>query len=243
MGSIFIGLYRLFVRKPILFAGFVLLVAAVSIAGIKRLNITENIFAILPKGQEFQKFNSLLESKNISDQVVFSLSLTKNSNPDEYADGPDASAPGAALKKRPSAVVATRPDNRLDRPTRGSGRQLLRTRLRRPRPDGASTRSRAREVLRWLVRNSVLYPLTGAWVLTRRWWEARTNARYERQMRAAEAAGDQDRLTEWEARAERAREQRHRRRMDWITAPLQLTRVAAVLLLWLIGAQIGRAHV
>ena len=77
MGSIFIGLYRLFVRKTILFSGFVLLVAAVSIAGIKRLNITENIFAILPKGQEFQKFNTLLESKNISDQVVFSLSLAK----------------------------------------------------------------------------------------------------------------------------------------------------------------------
>ena len=100
-------------------------------------------------------------------------------------------------------------------------------------------RSRVREVLRWLVRNSVLYPLTGVWVLTRRWWEARTNARYERLMRAAEAAGDHDRLTEWEARAEQAREQRHRRRMDWITAPLELARTAAVLILWLVGALLG----
>jgi len=77
------------------------------------------------------------------------------------------------------------------------------------------------------------------WVLSRRWWEARTNARYERQMRAAEAAGDQDRLTEWEARAERAREQRHRRRMDWITAPIELIRNAAVLFLWSVGALLG----
>jgi S-DNA-T family DNA segregation ATPase FtsK/SpoIIIE len=77
------------------------------------------------------------------------------------------------------------------------------------------------------------------WVLSRRWWEARTNARYERQMRAAEAAGDQDRLTEWEARAERAREQRHRRRMDWITAPIELTRTAVILLLWSVGALLG----
>ena len=107
--------------------------------------------------------------------------------------------------------------------------------------------ARGREVLRWLVRNSVLYPLVGVWVLTRRWWEARTNARYERQMRAAEAAGDQDRLTEWEARAERAREQRHRRRMDWITAPLELARTAAALLLWRrgllgLGAVLAVAH-
>ena len=76
-------------------------------------------------------------------------------------------------------------------------------------------------------------------MLTRRWWEARTNARYERQMRAAEAAGDYDRLTDWEARAERAREQRHRRRMDWITAPIELTRTVAVLVLWLVGALLG----
>ena len=81
------------------------------------------------------------------------------------------------------------------------GRQLLHARLRRRSTDGGSSRARARELLRWLVRNSVLYALIGAWVLTRRWWEARTNARYERQMRAAEAAGDHDRLTEWEARA------------------------------------------
>ena len=56
---------------------------------------------------------------------------------------PDASAPGAALDKRPSAAVATRPDARLDRPARArSGPQLLHARLRRRRPDGGSTRSR-----------------------------------------------------------------------------------------------------
>jgi DNA segregation ATPase FtsK/SpoIIIE, S-DNA-T family len=159
--------------------------------------------------------------------------------PHDATDTPDASAPGAALDKRPSAAVATRPDTRLDRPTRARGPQLLHARLRRRRPDDGSTRSAPREVLRWLVRNSLLYVLTGVWVLTRRWWEARTNARYERQMRAAEAAGDQDRLTDWEARAERAREQRHRRRMDWITAPIELIRTAAVLLLWLLGALLG----
>ncbi|HRS08806.1 MAG TPA: 1-acyl-sn-glycerol-3-phosphate acyltransferase [Bacteroidia bacterium] len=112
MGSIFIGLYRLFVRKTILFSGFVLLVAAVSIAGIKRLNITENIFAILPKGQEFQKFNTLLESKNISDQVVFSLSLAKDSNPDEYAEVAEhiKSTLDSVSNNLLTDIVAIRPD-------------------------------------------------------------------------------------------------------------------------------------
>ena len=90
-----------------------------------------------------------------------------------------------------------------------------------------------------MIRNSALYVLVGAWVLTRRWWEARTNARYERQLRSAEALGDQERLTDWEARAERAREQRHRRRMDWITAPIDFAYTAAIMVLWLVAALLG----
>ena len=81
--------------------------------------------------------------------------------------------------------------------------------------------------------------LVGAWVLTRRWWEARTNARYERQMRSAEELGDQEQLTDWDARAERAREQRHRRRMDWITAPIEFAYTAAIMVLWLAAALLG----
>jgi DNA segregation ATPase FtsK/SpoIIIE, S-DNA-T family len=100
----------------------------------------------------------------------------------------------------------------------------------------AATHERTRDTARWLVRNTVLYVATGTWVLGRRWWEARTNARYERLLRAAEAAGDYERLTVWEQRAEQARERRHRRRMHWITAPLDLARTAAVLVMAGIGS-------
>src|SRR5690348_222664 len=86
----------------------------------------------------------------------------------------------------------------------------------------AATHRRTKAAVRWLVRTAVVYLITGVLVLGRRWWEARTNARYERLMRAAEAAGDYERLTDWEARAEQARDRRHRRRMDWIVAPLDL---------------------
>jgi S-DNA-T family DNA segregation ATPase FtsK/SpoIIIE len=93
-----------------------------------------------------------------------------------------------------------------------------------------------------------MYPLTGLIVLVRRWWEARTNARYERLMRAAESAGDYERLTDWEARGEQARERRHRRRMDWILAPLDIARGVAVVLateiglLLTLGAVLAIAH-
>ena len=58
-------------------------------------------------------------------------------------------------------------------------------------------------------------------------------------MRSAEAAGDYERLTDWEARAEQARERRHRRRMDWISAPLELARTTAVAVLTGIAFLLG----
>ena len=82
------------------------------------------------------------------------------------------------------------------------------------------------------VRN-LLYVPAGAKVIHRRLWEAKTNARYERIMRGAEAVGNYDRLEEWEARAEKARERRHKRRMEWLEAPVKLLRgVTLALLGW-----------
>jgi S-DNA-T family DNA segregation ATPase FtsK/SpoIIIE len=112
----------------------------------------------------------------------------------------------------------------------------------------AATHERTRDSVRWVARNTIVYPLTGMFVLFRRCWEACTNARYERLLRAAEAAGDYDRLSDWEQRAEQARERRHRRRMDWITAPLDIARGVAVGmatgigLLLALGAVLAIAH-
>lgn len=89
------------------------------------------------------------------------------------------------------------------------------------------------------------YVFTGAGVLAKRWWDARTNGRYERQMRAAEAAGDQERLRYWQEQGEQARERRHKRRMEALTLPWRLAKallvaipVIAVLLL-LIGVAVA----
>lgn len=80
---------------------------------------------------------------------------------------------------------------------------------------------------------------TGVWVVGVRLWEARTNSRYERMMRAAETAGDQDRLSDWEFRAEQARERRHRRRMDWLAAPFALAQALAAAAVTILGMLLG----
>jgi DNA segregation ATPase FtsK/SpoIIIE, S-DNA-T family len=152
---------------------------------------------------------------------------------------------GAELVRRPSAVPARhRRDGGVARPPVGrrvvvaTARVVGRVARHEPSLNGA----------RWLLRNGVLYIATGAWVLARRGWEARTNARYERLLRAAEAAGDYERLTDWEQRAEQARERRHRRRLAWITAPLDVARTAAVMtlvgvgFLLLLGGMLAVAH-
>ncbi|MPY79849.1 MAG: ATP-binding protein [Actinophytocola sp.] len=76
-----------------------------------------------------------------------------------------------------------------------------------------------------LVRHGA-YVVSGAVVVAQRVWEAHTNSRYERLLRAAEASGDWDKLAEWEQRAEQARERRHRRAMDWLDAPVKLVKTA-----------------
>ncbi|MFD7879788.1 ATP-binding protein [Streptomyces sp. NPDC059766] len=80
---------------------------------------------------------------------------------------------------------------------------------------------------RAVVRHG-LYVVGGARIVTRRAWDGRTTARYERYMRAAEAAGNMDLAAEWEERAARFREARHRRRMDLLHSPVDAARSALV---------------
>jgi S-DNA-T family DNA segregation ATPase FtsK/SpoIIIE len=54
-------------------------------------------------------------------------------------------------------------------------------------------------------------------------------------MRAAELAGDFERLDDWEQRAEKAKDRRHKRAMDWVKAPFQLAKALAAAVLTLVG--------
>ncbi|MGA5374229.1 FtsK/SpoIIIE domain-containing protein [Streptomyces griseoincarnatus] len=58
------------------------------------------------------------------------------------------------------------------------------------------------------------YTWGGARILARRAWDARTTARHERMMRAAEAAGNEEMVRTWEQRAYAYRFARHRRRVE-----------------------------
>lgn len=82
-----------------------------------------------------------------------------------------------------------------------------------------------RAVTKVAARNALYVP-AGAAIVARRVWEAKTNSRYERMMRIAEASGNMEAIAEWEQRAELARQRRHQRRMAWIAAPFQLAKAA-----------------
>jgi S-DNA-T family DNA segregation ATPase FtsK/SpoIIIE len=97
-----------------------------------------------------------------------------------------------------------------------------------------ATHDRTATVAKALVRHGS-YPFGGAKVVFVRVWEAKTNSRYERMMRTFEVAGDWDKLADWEARSEQARDRRHRRRMDWLAAPVRLIKAVVVAAVSLIG--------
>jgi S-DNA-T family DNA segregation ATPase FtsK/SpoIIIE len=85
-----------------------------------------------------------------------------------------------------------------------------------------------------VFRHAAYVPI-GAGVVLKRTWEAKTNSRYERVLRAIEPTGNLEALAEWTDRAEQARDRRHRRRMDWLAAPFALAKGLGAALLTVFG--------
>ncbi|MFI1481510.1 FtsK/SpoIIIE domain-containing protein [Streptomyces sp. NPDC020747] len=91
----------------------------------------------------------------------------------------------------------------------------------------AVTHDRAKTGARAVARHS-LYVWGGGRIVARRTWDGRTGARYERFLRAAEAAGNMELAGEWEERLQHFRDARHRRRMDLLTSPIDAAKGALV---------------
>ncbi|MEW2108802.1 zonular occludens toxin domain-containing protein [Streptomyces albidoflavus] len=88
------------------------------------------------------------------------------------------------------------------------------------------TSERTRASVRATARHGA-YVVGGARIVTRRAWDSRSAARYERMIRAAEAAGNHELAREWEERGRAFRAARHQRRMELLSAPQRLAKGAA----------------
>ncbi|WP_431992029.1 FtsK/SpoIIIE domain-containing protein [Streptomyces albogriseolus] len=91
----------------------------------------------------------------------------------------------------------------------------------------AVTHERTRSAGRAVVRHG-LYTFNGGRIAARRAWDGRTGSRYERMIRAAEAAGNLEAAEEWEERLQRFRAARHHRRMDLLHSPVDAAKGVAV---------------
>lgn len=69
-------------HKPAFFLSLIILISVLFL-GISRLSVTESIFATLPKGKSFEEFNRLIESKNIVNQIVFSINVPAETTSDD----------------------------------------------------------------------------------------------------------------------------------------------------------------
>lgn len=85
---------------------------------------------------------------------------------------------------------------------------------------------RVRTAGRLAVRHAS-YLAGGTRVVARRAWESRTASRYERMIRAAEAAGLLDEVKEWEQRGHQFRAARHKRRMDLLQLAINAPKAVA----------------
>ncbi|WP_405658347.1 ATP-binding protein [Streptomyces sp. RK9] len=102
----------------------------------------------------------------------------------------------------------------------------------------AITHEHTKTAARAVARHG-LYVAGGTRIVARRTWDGRTASRYERMLRAAEAAGNYEVAAEWEERGQRFRAERHRRRMDLLASPVDAAKTALVGTGMSIGALIG----
>ncbi|MFD4259971.1 FtsK/SpoIIIE domain-containing protein [Streptomyces sp. NPDC058534] len=116
-------------------------------------------------------------------------------------------APEDAQDAPASRASSTRPERRRER-----YRRLTKAALQD---------DRVRTTGRLAVRHGS-YIIGGTQIAARRIWDARTASRYERMIRAAEAAGLMDEVKEWEQRLQAHRSARHTRRMQLLQAAVQL---------------------
>ncbi|MFB7966502.1 ATP-binding protein [Streptomyces rubiginosohelvolus] len=138
-------------------------------------------------------------------------------------ENPTTTTPPAASSAVVAAAVATPAAEKAPVPLWARSARGIRT---------VATHENTKTACRATARHG-LYVLGGARIVARRTWEGRTASRYERMLRAAEAAGNMEAAAEWEERGQRFRQERHRRRMDLITAPLDAAKGIAA------GAGIG----
>ncbi|MFE7446843.1 FtsK/SpoIIIE domain-containing protein [Streptomyces chartreusis] len=120
------------------------------------------------------------------------------------------------------------PDDTQDAPaTEASGTRPERRRARYRRiAKAALDDERVRTTGRIAVRHAS-YIAGGTKVIGRRVWDSRSSARYERMIRAAEAAGLLEEVKEWETRAQAYRAARHRRRLDMLQLMIQAPKAIA----------------
>ncbi|MFW3474562.1 cell division protein FtsK [Streptomyces microflavus] len=119
-------------------------------------------------------------------------------------------------------VDLAKPDTKPTTPAVPQGSRIVRTgrAVRR-----IALHDRTRSTTRFTVRHG-MYVVGGGRIVARRAWEGRTASRYLRMLRAAEAAGNTELAEQWEERLHRFRAERHKRRMDLLTAPQQAVKAA-----------------
>ncbi|MFD5265239.1 FtsK/SpoIIIE domain-containing protein [Streptomyces sp. NPDC058335] len=78
------------------------------------------------------------------------------------------------------------------------------------------------------VARHASYTFNGGRIVARRTWDGKTGSRYERMIRAAEAAGNLEAAEEWEERLTRFRAARHHRRMDLLHSPVDAAKGVGV---------------
>lgn len=78
IGLLSAHIVRFFIQRKGLFALFIAALTGVLLYGTSLLRIEKDLYAVLPKGKEFIRFNEIIQKNNLNKQVIFSLEINEN---------------------------------------------------------------------------------------------------------------------------------------------------------------------
>lgn len=112
LGKITLQIVEFLYRRKVVFFCCLLLIIGILAIGISRLKINESIFSTLPKGKSFEQLNTLIENKNISNQVLFSIKVPDKNDADAITQLVNSFADTLKdiSKKQLTNIISTRPD-------------------------------------------------------------------------------------------------------------------------------------
>ena len=76
LGELVVNILKYFSKHKVLFFSMLFSIVGILSIGISRITINDSIYAVMPKGENFEEFNRLVGNKGLTGRVILNLAVS-----------------------------------------------------------------------------------------------------------------------------------------------------------------------